>query len=68
MEPLGEGCGGGQGASVFHTTSLELDIPFICCTEEVGYQRRPAALLADWRRDENVPTGLDVAYTCLDEN
>lgn len=39
-----------------------MDVLFVHCAEEVVYQRRLAALLADWRRDKVVTTVPDVAF------
>lgn len=58
---------GELGTSEFRTASLDMDIPFIRCAVEVGYQRRLAAFLATLRRDGAAPAVPDVAFSCFDE-
>lgn len=58
----------GRGASNFRTTSAEVNIPFVCCVEEVRDHRRLVSLLAIPRRENAVATDLDVVSSFLDEN
>lgn len=59
--------GGGRGAFEFRTASAEMDMPFVQLSEEVSYQRRLAALLATWWRDDVVLTIPEVGFCCPDE-
>lgn len=55
-----------EGACEFRMASLEMDIPLLRCTEEVGYLWRLVALVADNERDKNVRTVTFTAYFCRD--
>lgn len=43
------------GASDFHKTSFQMDIPFEFCAEMVGNQWRPSEVLSNWRQDNVDP-------------
>lgn len=57
----------GRGASEISMASSDMNIPFVGCAEEVGYQRGLVALLADRQHDRIVPTVTDVAFLNLDK-
>lgn len=57
----------GQVVSDSRLNSSKVDVPFVCCTEEVSHQRKFEELLASWRRDGVAPAVIDVYYYCLDE-
>lgn len=58
---------GGWGTSDYRTSSLVMDLPFFCCVEERGYQRRLTTVLADLWPGMVAPTVSDVAHSCFDE-
>lgn len=51
-----------------HTTSSEIDLRFVCCAEEIHYQRQLAALLPTWRGDNFAPAVPDAAFPWLDKS
>lgn len=50
-------------ASELRTGRLEMDISFVGYGGEMGCQWRLAALLADWRRNDNITAVSNVAYS-----
>lgn len=52
----------------FPTASLEMNVLFVRCVEEVSYQRWVAVMLGTWQHDGIARAVPELAFSCLDED